>query len=92
MADVRESKRIAGARNPKVFRVNIYLAEKTHERLEAVADHLGQNKGVTASMALSLGLTLLDRRPQEHYVPTHQEQVAYTKAFYDGDYIPPDKR
>lgn len=63
----------AGARNPKTRRVNVAVAEHINTQIEQVADILGQNKGALASMALSIGLQMLDPRRPVVEVPDDEE-------------------
>lgn len=50
-----------GARNPKTAKFTVNLASDINDRLEALADHAGANKGTMAAMCLSAGINILER-------------------------------
>jgi len=49
-----------GARNPKVAKFSISLAEQINERLESLADAAGMNKATMASQAVAIGVNFLE--------------------------------
>lgn len=50
-----------GARNPKSKPVTVRLTVSQDERLNALADAAGANKGVMASMCLVIGASVLEK-------------------------------
>jgi len=49
-----------GARNPKVAKFSINLAETVNERLESLADAAGMNKATMAAQAVAIGINFLE--------------------------------
>lgn len=49
-----------GARNPKVAKFSINLAEHINDRLESLADAAGMNKATMAAQAVAIGVNFLE--------------------------------
>lgn len=49
-----------GARNPKVAKFSINLAEQVNDRLESLADAAGMNKSTMAAQAVAIGVNFLE--------------------------------
>lgn len=49
-----------GARNPKVAKFSISLAEQINERLESLADAAGMNKATMAAQSVAIGINFLE--------------------------------
>lgn len=50
-----------GVRNERDVRFSVRVSVPVNDRLNALADQLGQSKSTAASLCLSLGLTLLEQ-------------------------------
>ena len=49
-----------GARNPKVLKISVNLADEVNRRLEQLADKSGMNKSTIAAMCVAAGLEQLE--------------------------------
>lgn len=49
-----------GARNPKVAQFTVRVDEGINERVNAVADRMGQNKATVAAMLIAAGLNIFE--------------------------------
>lgn len=50
----------AGARNPKVAQFTVRVDEVINDRVNAVADRMGQNKATVAAMLIAAGLNIFE--------------------------------
>lgn len=51
----------SGARNPKIAKFSVNLADDINARLERLADAAGANKSTMAAMCISAGVNMLER-------------------------------
>lgn len=74
-----------GARNPKVAQFTVRVDEGINDRINAVADRMGQNKATVAAMLIAAGLNIFEPMMGIGMAPYIEQAFTEKKAQLLGD-------